>query len=203
MTQCRKLFAMFLALGLCAFLVACGSSAGSAGGGSAQAEAPAEENSEEKQETAPETEANETADTTSESSEDAVDTVYVGILAWNIGATDSLEFWQAVKDDLSEKYADQIGEVFQQDVHEDAAFLLEVLKNMTVMWEGEKMAFIIVNEEYGFTDEDLMETLQYAEEAGVMIGVDHVIEGAPETTFVYDASDPAGCAELIMENALK
>ncbi len=37
------------------------------------------------------------------------------------------------------------------------------------------------------------------QEAGVIAGVDHDIDGAPESSFVYDASDAAGCAAMIAE----
>ena len=68
-----------------------------------------------------------------------------------------------------------------------------ILDNYVVKWEGEN----------GFSDEAVLCALKDADRAGIIAGADHCIDGAPESTFVYDASDAAWCAAMIMENTVK
>ena len=116
---------------------------------------------------------------------------------------DEYAFIEEVQAILSERYPDKIGDVFIADALMEAQALPMILENLIVMWGGEDLAILIVNDENGFSDEDLLNALKDGEAAGVVMGVDHVIDGAPESTFVYDASDVAGCVGILMENALR
>ena len=89
------------------------------------------------------------------------------------------------------------------DTREDAAMLPTILENYIAMWEGENAVVLIVNGENGFSDEEILSIMKDAEKAGIITGVDHIIDGAPESTFVYDVSDAAMCASMILENAPK
>ena len=198
----KKIIALLLVV--CVFAVCftgCGSPAGNTGGNSTQAESAAEDSGDEViSDAGSETKEDEAEDYKN----DAVKTANIGVIAWSMGmAPDEAEFVQAVQTTLSEQYSDQIDDVFVMDAQKDADMLPAIMGNIIAMWEGENVAVLIVNDENGFSDEELLGVLEDAEKAGVITGVDHVIDGAPESTFVYDASDAAGCASMIVENAFK
>ncbi len=204
MKYVKKILVMLTALCLSAAFAACGSSAGTAGGESAPAESAAESSTDENtSEAVSETNGNDAKDKTAEAAEDIVKTVNVGIIVWSFDKADKQEFVEAVQSALTEQYPEETGEVFVMDARAETAMLPEILSNMIAMWEGENTVILIVNDEDGCSDEDLLNVLNDAEKAGLTAGVDHVISGAPAGTFVYDASDAAGCASLIMENAFK
>ncbi len=197
----KKFFAMLLAVVLCAVFAACGSPAGNTGGGQTQAESAAEES---KDKEIPETESEvKEPGHPSEQANDTDGTANVAVIAWSTGMGDENEFIEALKTSLSEEYADRSGEVFVMDANQETELLPYLLENIIAMWEDEKFVLLIVNDEKGFSDEDLLSVLKNAEKAGIVTGVDHAIDGAPESAFVYDASDAAGCAAMIMENAGK
>ena len=195
-----------MTLGLCVVFAACGSPAGNTGGNSVQTESAAADSTDEAAtEAASETAAGEAEDATTEPASDQADDTAkgpcIGIIAWSMGRGDEAEFIESVQTTLSEQYSDQIGDVFVGDATQDAALLSMIMDNMKVMWEGENIVVLIVNDEDGFSDEELLSVLQDADQAGIIAGVDHAIDGAPESAFVYDASDAAGCAAAIVENA--
>ena len=201
MKNSKKILVMLMTLGLCTAFAACGSTAGNTGGDSKQAESATENKEDEKvSETESETEADEQK---SDQTEDTAKTTNVGVIAWSLGMGDEREFVEAVQTNLSEQYSEQIDEVFVMDAQTDVEALHMILENMMVMWEDENSVILLVNGEDGFSDEDLLSVLKNAEKAGVITGVDHDIDGAPESTFVYDASDAAGCAAMTVENAFK
>ena len=144
-----------------------------------------------------------TSEPPSDQNDDSVKPVHVGMIAWSLAMGDEAEFVQAVQSTLSEQYPDQIGEVIVMDSMAEVNQFSLILENLIVRWGDEPGTILIVNGENGFTDETLLQALARAEEAGMQVGVDHAIEGAPDNTFVYDASDAAGCASLIVDNALK
>ena len=194
-----------MTLGLCVVFAACGSPAGNTGGNSVQTESAAADSTDEAAPAASETAADEAEDATTEPASDQADDTAkgpcIGIIAWSMGRGDEAEFIESVQTTLSEQYSDQIGDVFVGDATQDAALLSMIMDNMKVMWEGENIVVLIVNDEDGFSDEELLSVLQDADQAGIIAGVDHAIDGAPESAFVYDASDAAGCAAAIVENA--
>lgn len=195
-----------MTLGLCVVFAACGSPAGNTGGNSVQTESAAADSTDEAAPAvASETAAGEAEDATTEPASDQADDTAkgpcIGIIAWSMGRGDEAEFIESVQTTLSEQYSDQIGDVFVGDATQDAALLSMIMDNMKVMWEGENIVVLIVNDEDGFSDEELLSVLQDADQAGIIAGVDHAIDGAPESAFVYDASDAAGCAAAIVENA--
>ena len=196
-----------MTLGLCVVFAACGSPAGNTGGNSVQTESAAADSTDEAAtEAASETAAGEAEDATTEPASDQADDTAkgacIGIIAWSMARGDEAEFIESVQTTLSEQYSDQIGDVFVGDATQDAALLSMIMDNMKVMWEGENIVVLIVNDdEDGFSDEELLSVLQDADQAGIIAGVDHAIDGAPESAFVYDVSDAAGCAAAIVENA--
>lgn len=194
-----------MTLGLCVVFAACGSPAGNTGGNSVQTESAAADSTDEAAPAASETAAGEAEDATTEPASDQADNTAkgacIGIIAWSMARGDEAEFIESVQTTLSEQYSDQIGDVFVGDAMQDAAQLSLIMDNMKVMWEGENIVVLIVNDEDGFSDEELLSVLQNADQAGIIAGVDHAIDGAPESAFVYDASDAAGCAAAIVENA--
>ena len=197
MKNSKKILVMLMTLGLCAFLAACGSSAGNAGGSSKQTESVTE--SKENEETSGSESETAADEQTSEQTDDTAKKTNVGVIAWSTGMGDENEFIEAVKTNLSAQYSEQIGEVFVMDAQADTVNLQMILENMLVMWGDEKIVILLVNDKEGFSDEELLSVLKDAEEAGVIAGVDHDIDGAPESSFVYDASDAAGCAAMIAE----
>ena len=208
MKHSKKLFIILMAVGLCAVFAACGPTAGKTEGNSTQAESAAEDSVDENlSEAESQTEESEgkdlTSDLTPDQTDDTVKTVNIGFISWFLGRADEYEFIEDVKTILSEQYSDQIGDVYVADAMQDDAIALNNLSNLYAMWEGEKIVVLIVNEDNGFNDEELLSILKNAEEVGIIAGVDHAIDGAPESTFVYDASDAAGCAAMIMENSRK
>lgn len=60
-------------------------------------------------------------------------------------------------------------------------------------------AVIIVNPAFGFSDEDLLPALAILDQAGVVAGTDHAIDGAPDSSFVYDFNDASGCVNTVIE----
>ena len=174
MKHSRRILAVLVAFALCAAFTAWGSPVGNARAESTQAESAA-----------------------------AGKTIVVGVIAWSTGMDAESEFIGAVQTALSEKYADQIDTVFVADATMNADTPPMLLQQMIAMFEGGDLAVLIVNDEKGFDDEALLDFLKDAEAAGIIMGVDHAIDGAPENAFVYDASDAAGCAEILMENALR
>ena len=204
MINSKKILAVLMAFGLCTVMTGCGSSAGNAGGNSAQTETSADSsNNEGVSEAESETKEDKAEDAAADQTNDTDKTANVGIIAWSTGLGDEYEFTQAVQTVLSEQYPEQIGEVIVMDAGMDTEALSEILENIFVLWEGKNAVILIVNDENGFSDEELLNVMKDAEKAGKITGVDHVIEGAPESTFVYDASDAAGCAAKIMENVQK
>ena len=206
MKHSKKILSILMTLGLCVVFAACGSPAGNTGGNSVQTESAAADSTDEAAtEAASETAAGEAEDATTEPASDQADDTAkgpcIGIIAWSMGRGDEAEFIESVQTTLSEQYSDQIGDVFVGDATQDAALLSMIMDNMKVMWEGENIVVLIVNDEDGFSDEELLSVLQDADQAGIIAGVDHAIDGAPESAFVYDASDAAGCAAAIVENA--
>ena len=199
MKNIKKILVMLVVLSLCGNIAACSSPAADTEDDSAQTETIAEDSKEEeKSEAEAETE-----------EDDTIKTANIGIIAWSTSKADEEEFVNSVKTTLSEQYSDQIGEVLVMDAHENNAFLFEHLHNLYAKWYGENIVILIVNDENGFSDEILSNLYEDAEGAqegvdlNINVGVDHIIDGAPESAFVYDASDAAGCASLIMENAFK
>ena len=205
MKHFEKILVILMALCLCGAFAACSSTAENTGDNSAEAESAAEDiKEEEKPEAKSETEAEPEPKAEPETeTDDAIRTANIGVIAWSTGLEDESFFVEAVKATLSEQYPDQIGEIFVADAHMDAMMLSAILENYIAMWESEKTVILIVNDKDGFSDEELLSVLKDAEKAGIITGVDHIIDGAPESTFVYDASDVAGCASKIMENAFK
>ncbi len=202
MKNSKKIPAALMTLVLCLTLAACGAPAGNAGGGTAKAEPAAEKSSDGKTEAASGKEAEETTSgSASEQTEDTVKKPNVGVIAWFTGSAYESEFIGTLQTVLSEQYSDQIGEVFIKDALMDAVMFPMLMDSMIVMWEGENAVILIVNEKNGLSDEDLLPVLETADKAGISVGVDHAVDGAPDSTFVYDASDPAGCAALIAETA--
>ena len=195
MKHIKKLLAMLMVLVVCTVLAACSSTAGNAGGESTQSETIEEPVTE------PATEPV-TEDAASAPAEDTATKPNIGIIAWNTGRAVETDFIDAVQASLSEQYADQIGEILVMDVLMQPAILTARLEEVDRFWEGEKAVILFVSEENGFSDEDLLSALEHLEQAGITAGVDHAIDGAPESTFVYDASDPAGCAAMIMEQEI-
>ncbi len=194
MKPIKKLFVLLMALGLCGTLSACSSQAADTKDDPVQTETAADDNKdEEKPETEAETEEN-----------DTIKTANIGIIASSMDRAVTNEFVNAVQTALSEQYPDQTGEIIVMDAHGEKAMLFEILQNYRAMWEGDNNVILLVNdEEKGFSDEDLLTLSEDADGLHLIVGVDHAVDGAPESTFVYDASDAAGCASLIMENALK
>ena len=207
MKHSKKILSILMTLGLCVVFAACGSPAGNTGGNSVQTESAAADSTDEAAtEAASETAAGEAEDATTEPASDQADDTAkgacIGIIAWSMARGDEAEFIESVQTTLSEQYSDQIGDVFVGDATQDAALLSMIMDNMKVMWEGENIVVLIVNDdEDGFSDEELLSVLQDADQAGIIAGVDHAIDGAPESAFVYDVSDAAGCAAAIVENA--
>ena len=210
MKHSKKILSILMTLGLCVVFAACGSPAGNTGGNSVQTESVAADSTDEADpeaatEAASETAAGEAEDATTEPASDQADDTAkgacIGIIAWSMARGDEAEFIESVQTTLSEQYSDQIGDVFVGDATQDAALLSMIMDNMKVMWEGENIVVLIVNDEDGFSDEELLSVLQNADQAGIIAGVDHAIDGAPESAFVYDVSDAAGCAAAIVENA--
>lgn len=196
MKNSKKIFATLMTLVLCACLAACGAPAGNTGSGTAQAESAAENSSDEK------TEAEDRkSEPASEKTDDADKKTNVGVIAWFTGSANESEFIGTLQTVLSEQYSDQIGEVFISDALKDAEMFPMLMDNLIIMWEGKNSVILIVNEENGFSDDDLLPVLETADKAGISVGVDHAVDGAPDSTFVYDASDPAGCAAMIAEIA--
>ena len=193
MKHSKKILVILMALALCGTLAACGSSAGNTGGDSTQTESVAADSKEEKT-----PEAGSGTGTTG-----TAKTVNVGVILWSGGMADEAEFMEAVRTTLSEQYSDQIGEVVVKDSTMGSPDLHSILENYIAMWEGGKMVFLIINDENGFSDEELLSASLDAEKANAIMGVDHIIEGAPGNTFVYDPSDAAGCVSMIIENAFK
>lgn len=185
MKQSIKFLALIMVFSFCFVFAACTALAGNTGHDSTKAES----------ETEIETEA--------ETENDTVKTINVGIIPWSTGKADEREFVEAVQSTLSEQYSDQIGEVFIMDTMGEAEMLPMVAENMIAMWEDENVVILIVNGEDGFSDEDLLSVIKDLGKDSVIFGVDHAINDAPEGTFVYDASDPVVCAEMILENAFK
>ena len=218
MKHSKRFLVMLLALCLCGTIAACGSPAGNTGGNSTQTSSVTEDSrNEETPEAVSETEAADTLQTepvTEDSRDeetpeaepeteaaDTIKTANIGIIAWSLGMGDESEFVEAVQTALSEQHSDQINAPFVMDAIMGDVPLSMILENMIAMWEGEKAVILIVNDKDGFSDEELLSLLKDAEKANVITGVDHIIDGAPESTFVYDMSDAAGCASMIMENA--
>ena len=180
-----KLFAVIIAFSFCFVFAACSVLAGNNGRDSTKAESESE------------------VDTEAETEAETGRTINVGIIPWSTLKADEREFVEAVQSTLSEQYSDQIGEVFMMDAVGEAEMLPLIAENMIVMWEDENVVILIVNGEDGFSDEDLLSVIKDLGKDSVIFGVDHAINDAPEGTFVYDASDPAVCAEMILENAFK
>lgn len=206
MKHSKKILSILMTLGLCVVFAACGSPAGNTGGNSVQTESAAADSTDEAAPAASEAAADEAEDATTEPASDQADDTAkgacIGIIAWSMARGDEAEFIESVQTTLSEQYSDQIGDVFVGDATQDAALLSMIMDNMKVMWEGENIVVLIVNDdEDGFSDEELLSVLQDADQAGIIAGVDHAIDGAPESAFVYDVSDAAGCAAAIVENA--
>lgn len=192
MKHVKTILAIVMALGLCTAAAACGSSA-----------EPAAEDSqkEETAETAAEPNEEKTEEKTPEPAEEASETVNVGIIAWSTGMGDEAEFVKTVQTTLSEQYTDQVSDVIIMDCFGDSVMLNQMLKNYIAGSGGGRSVVLIVNDPNGFSDEELLSALTDMDAAGIPAGVDHVIDGAPESTFVYDASDASGCAAAIVENA--
>jgi len=216
MNYIKKILAILMVLALCAAFTACGAQPEATAGSPAQTDSVAAdsrvENPSEAESTAQTTEAaaqkddvqdDMTSKPPSDQNDDSVKPVHVGMIAWSMAMGDEAEFVQAVQSTLSEQYPDQIGEVIVMDSMAEVNQFSLILENLIVRWGDEPGTILIVNGENGFTDETLLQALVRADEAGMQVGVDHAIEGAPDNTFVYDASDAAGCASLIVDNALK
>ena len=173
MKYVKKILVMLTALCLSAAFAACGSSAGSAGGESARAESSAESSTDENtSEAVSETNGNDAKDKTAEAAEDIVKTVNVGIIVWSFDKADKQEFVEAVQSALTEQYPEETGEVFVMGAQAEIAMLSEILGNMIAMWEGENTVILIVNDEDGCSDEDLLSVLNDAEKAGFILSFD-------------------------------
>ncbi len=194
MKYMKKLFVILMVLGLCGTAAACSSETPDTKNDSAQTETAAENN---KDEGKPDTEAG-----TEEN--DAVIKANIGIIASSMDRAVTNEFIKDVQTALSEQYPDQIDEIFVMDSYGDKAILSDLIQGCRARWDGDHNAVLLVNDEVkGFIDEEILTLLEEAEGLGLFVGVDHAIDGAPESAFVYDASDAAGCASLLMENALR
>lgn len=188
-----KIFVIIIVLGLCGTMAACSSTAADTKNDQAHTETAAEDNKEEEKPEEAEAEVN-----------DTVETANIGIIASSLDRAVTNEFVNAVQTTLSEQYSDQIGEVFVMDAHGERVMLFEQLHNCCAMWDGGNNVILLVNdEENGFSDEDFLTLFEDTEGLKLTLGIDHNIDGSPENVFVYDKSDAAGCASLIMENALK
>ena len=197
MKNTKKILISLISLVLCTVLVACGSPASNAGDNSTQSAYVEEDSNNEEISEAESTAASE------DQTNDAEKSVNVGIIPWSLDKGDKNEFVNAVKTTLSEQYADQINDFNITAANQQASLLPIIMENMLINWEGQNTVILILNDENGFSDEELLSAMNTAEKAGVITGVDHAIEGAPESTFLYDESDAAGCAALIIENAFK
>ncbi|MCR4951894.1 MAG: hypothetical protein K6A40_11285 [Solobacterium sp.] len=187
----KKILVMLIALGLCGTLAACGASKAGAEDSPAKTEPAAQDSKEEEK---PEKEA--------EPEENETDSkVNVGIIGWSLGMAEEASFAEAVHTKLTEQYPDQIGEVLIMDSQKTLALLFEHLHNCRSRWYGTASVIVLVNDEKGFSDADLLNFFGDAELTKLPVGVDHVIDGAPDFAFVYDKADAAGCASLIMEKA--
>jgi len=193
MKNTKKILISLISLVLCTVLAACGSPASNAGDNSTQSAYVEEDPKNE--------EISESESASEDQTNDEEKLVNVGIIPWSLDKGDKNEFVNAVKTTLSEQYADQINDFNITAANQQAGLLSLIMENMLINWEGQNTVILILNDENGFSDEELLSAMKTAEKAGVITGVDHAIEGAPESTFLYDESDAAGCAALIIENA--
>lgn len=189
MKHMKKILVTLMALGLCGTLAACSSPAADTKDDSAETKTAEEEK--------PETEAEPEEDDTSNAPN-------IGIIASTMDRAAVSEFATAVQTALSEQYSDQIGEVLVMNAQGSNAYLFDLLRNCIARWENKNNVILIVNDdENGFSDDVLFDFLENAEGYDYIVGLDHTIDGAPGNVFVYDISDVAGCASMIMENVLK
>ena len=198
MKHSKKIPVMLMVLCLCTLFAVCGTSAGNTGDDSMQAEDVAESVAKDSTDGELSEVQGKAPDQTSEQTDDII----IGLICSHTGWTAEEVFAQTVETTLSDQYSDHIGEVIIKSSDLDYGLFHGHLENFIAAWGNEKIVLLIVNSENGFSDEELLSFLQDADKAGIITGVDHVIDGAPESTFVYDASDAAGCAAMIMENAL-
>ena len=192
MKHFKMILVILMTLGLCGSIAACSSPSGNTGDNTAKTEAAAEESKEE-----------EKTETEAEAEEDTAGTPNIGIIASTMDRAAARDFVTAVQMTLEEQYPDQIGEILLMDAHGDKAMLLNLLSNCRARWDGDHNVIVIVNDETGFSDDVLFAFLENADGLGITAGLDRTIDGAPESSFVYDASDAAGCASMIMENTKK
>lgn len=195
MKHIKRILIMFMALGLCA---ACSSPAGNSAAGSVQTESVTESAKEE--ETPAEEPVKEEEETASGQKDDTAAEVNVGIVTWSWGTAEEAEFSDAVQKNLSGQYQDLTGEIFTADAQKEASMLPMIVGNIIAMWEGSPAVILIVDNENGFSDEDLLSIMKDAEKADMIVGVNHAVDGAPANSFVYDASDAESCASSIVEN---
>ena len=198
MKHIKRILIMFMALGLCA---ACSSPAGNSAAGSVQTESVTESAKEE--ETPAEEPVKEEEETASGQKDDTAAEVNVGIVTWSWGTAEEAEFSDAVQKNLSGQYQDLTGEIFTADAQKEASMLPMIVGNIIAMWEGSPAVILIVDNENGFSDEDLLSIMKDAEKADMIVGVNHAVDGAPANSFVYDASDAESCASSIVENIHK
>ncbi len=198
MKHIKRILIMFMALGLCA---ACSSPAGNSAAGSVQTESVTESAKEE--ETPAKESVKEEEETASGQKDDTAAKVNVGIVTWSWGTAEEAEFSDAVQKNLSGQYQDLTGEIFTADAQKEASMLPMIVGNIIAKWEGSPAVILIVDNENGFSDEDLLSIMKDAEKADMIVGVNHAVDSAPANSFVYDASDAESCASSIVENIRK